>query len=58
MRVRVRETGKTRWLYLDGKGGETRLLVRAAHYAPTLASEIAANIIADNSGTWEAESVE
>ena len=52
-RVRLRETGKRRWMYLDGKGGETYLLIRAAVYDDC--DRVAAGIVEDNAGGWEAE---
>jgi hypothetical protein len=53
--VLLREIGKKRWLYLDGKGGEAATRVRAARYPIEKAHEIAQDIMDDNPGTWEAK---
>lgn len=55
--VLVREVGKKRWLYLNGKGGEARLRVHAARFPVDKAPEIAANIAKDNLGVWEAKAL-
>lgn len=55
--VLVREVGDKRWLYLDGKGGEVSVRIRAGRYPEKLAKEIARNIEKDNNGTWEAKAV-
>ena len=51
----LREVGKKKWLYLDGKGGEAATRVRAARYTIKQATEIARDIMTDNPGTWEAK---
>ena len=51
--VLLREVGKKKWLYLDGKGGEAATRVRAARYTIKQATEIARDIMTDNPGTWE-----
>ena len=53
--VLLREVGKKKWLYLDGKGGEAATRVRAARYTIKQATEIAQDIMTDNPGTWEAK---
>jgi hypothetical protein len=53
--VLLKEVGKKRWLYLDGKGGEAETRVRAARYPIEKAAEIAQGIMDDNKGTWEAK---
>lgn len=52
--VMLREVGKHKWLYLDGRGGETSVRVKAARYKAQDATGIAQGINQDNPGTWEA----